>query len=163
MNAAAWVMAIGADMIGLALFLALAGLSGVLGKRQRRWWHRHLIDASPRAERRISDAIRQPAPAALPVTIGPWERQEILNYAARFTTRTGDPETVTANAAPLAAWVSEASDGDDISTRVRALRQHAGNIRRYADAPDAPMDDPEAFLAGARKLYDFATAGQVAP
>jgi hypothetical protein len=84
----------------------------------------------------------------------PAARAKVLQYASALTSDRGNAAAVAVNASPLLAWLEAASSPEDMRVRARAMNRH------YWDTVLAvPDDDPDRFLAGARTLYAFMTAG----
>lgn len=77
-------------------------------------------------------------------------RADALCWASRLTTHVVDARAVAANAAPIFAWLAEATDRPDLSARCSAAWQQSSNDMKGGRAPD---DDPAAFCQRATVLY----------
>jgi hypothetical protein len=109
--------------------------------------------------------------------IPPRIRREIVRIASEITIGSGDASKVSANAAPLLAWVLEATDDEDATARFHALYRQATNLEFDAvraskrlfevDAdvtqPQYYYDMPDRLLTQARILYELVTAARPAP
>jgi hypothetical protein len=82
-------------------------------------------------------------------------RSKVLMVASALTSDKDRADAVAVNASPLLAWIEGADDEIDMQVRWRAMFQHHVNTRF-----EPPDDNPERFLAGAKTLYAFTTAGQ---
>jgi hypothetical protein len=86
-----------------------------------------------------------------------WSRAKVLSFASALTSEKDNAAAVAVNASPLLAWLEAAPGEEDMRVRLRAMS------RCHLNTQGAPSDDnPERFLAGARTLYAFMTAGQEA-
>jgi hypothetical protein len=111
-----------------------------------------------RREAQLSVRYRRVAAAANVTTAAQAARKDILRAAASFTSDRADSARVTANAAPLLAWVEAAGEGQDAALRAIAIEQRFMNLVRVP-RDDRPQDDPEEFLAGAKILHSFMADG----
>jgi len=94
------------------------------------------------------------------ITVGSWERMDILSFAATMTADRADPVAVAVNVSALLAWVELAAGEDDARVRLRALSQcRSACTNADRSGPRPWMDDPAEFLRRAGVLYAFATAG----
>ena len=81
-------------------------------------------------------------------------RSKVLMVASGLTSDKDRATAVAVNASPLLAWLETAADEDDMRARWRAMHRH------HCNTMHEPHDDsPERFLAGAKTLYAFMTAG----
>jgi excisionase family DNA binding protein len=89
--------------------------------------------------------------------IPPDVRADVVRYTSDLTNEESDPVAVVVNASPLVGWLEDAADEADLEIRCMALREQHANC--FAVDPD---DDPDRFLAQARTIYAFLTAGTTA-
>jgi len=82
-------------------------------------------------------------------------RAKALLFASALTSQRDRAAAVAVNASPLLAWLEAASGEEDMRVRLRALSLY--HLNTQCDPPD---DNPERFLAEARTLYAFMTAGR---
>ncbi|MEV8634323.1 hypothetical protein AB0395_21975 [Streptosporangium sp. NPDC051023] len=80
----------------------------------------------------------------------PSDRDDALCWASYRTIGVADPEAVVANAAPILAWLGEASSKEDLQARMWACRQQS---RNDMDGNRARDNDTTAFVERAAVLY----------
>jgi hypothetical protein len=88
-------------------------------------------------------------------TVGPVKREAILRYASCLLSDDDRQEPVKAAAAalPLLEWAEQATDEDDLETRMHAMSQQHMNTR-------GEERDPGQFVDEAGTLYAFLAGGR---